>query len=838
MVKDQIFHIHLNKPRNRRFTTLLQGFFRFFFLCLTSALGAVNAVSASSDTVPSNSLKEKASLVEFVAEFKKQSGLLDIYYDSNKGNVYLAIPKTGSEYIFQTSLPRGVGSNDIGLDRGQLGETRLVEFVRLGNKVLLQQKNTMYRASAVNPAEQLSIDEAFADSVLAGFKVVAESSSHTLIDYTPYLFTDVHGIKIRLSRTKQGSFSVDKSLSAVYPERTKNFELNTELEALVTFTGSGAGKYVRQVTPDPSSITVHLHHSYIALPDDSYTPRAFHPMSGFWEHSYYDYSAPITENIEQQVIVRHRLNKKDPTAVKSEAVEPIVYYLDPGIPEPVFSALKEGALWWNQAFDAIGYDNAFQVEVLPPDADPMDVKYNVIQWVHRATRGWSYGTSVVDPRTGELIKGHVTLGSLRVRQDYLIALGLTSPFTSSDADISQQKQMALDRIKQLSAHEVGHTLGLAHNFAASESNRASVMDYPHPKIEIKNGKLSLEKAYAKDIGDWDKLTIAYGYQDYVNKEEESAGLISAIHSIHSSGIAYKSDPDSRANRHATSNGHLWDNGADPIKEFDHLSNVRRIALERMGVNTLKTGENISRLTHRLVPVYLLHRYQLDALAKQLGGIEYSYERKRDEVPIKGVNVVAGSVQSQALDRLIMASTSEYLRLPSNITQLIPPLTYGDQPSREDFASRMGRVFDPITAAESAAFTSLNMVLHPQRLSRLAMQHAQENSIPSVEQAAINILNTHWMKADFSSDPLKQRLRYVALHTFFNVMEDESMAPDVYASLQSSLYQFEQWLRDKAKRAGYPKQEVAVLLRHFDAYWKTGIWPVKYQPQSMPPGSPI
>ncbi len=783
-------------------------------------------------------LADEDSVSMYIQDTEVHKGLINTYYSEQTGNIMLRIPKTSADYLFQTSLPRGVGSNDIGLDRGQLGETRLVTFKRLGNKVLLTQKNTLYRASANNRAEKQSIDEAFADSVLAGFELLAEDEQSLLIDYTPYLLSDVHGVQGRLQQTQQGSFSVDTSRSAVFAERTKSFPLNTELEAVITFTGSSPGQYVRQVVPDPNSITVHLHHSFIALPDNNYTPRAFHPMSGFWEHSFYDYSVPITDNIEQQLIVRHRLNKKDPKAAISEAVEPIIYYLDPGIPEPVFSALKEGALWWDQAFQAIGYNNAFQVKVLPEDADPMDVRYNVIQWVHRATRGWSYGTSVVDPRTGELIKGHVTLGSLRVRQDYLIALGLTSPFKKPPYDTSKQSQMALDRIKQLSAHEVGHTLGLAHNFAASESGRASVMDYPHPKISIKKGKIVLDDAYDKGIGAWDKLTIAYGYQDFGPNGNEALGLAKSINAILGSGIGYKSDPDSRQGRHASADGHLWDNGADPIKEFDHLSDVRQLALSNMGEDTIAVAENLSSLSHKLVPIYLLHRYQINALAKQLGGIHYTYEQKRVDEKLIGTRIVEPDRQAQALDRLVMASTPEFLRLPSKLTQLIPPLAYGDQPSREDFPSRMGRVFDPISAAEAAAYTSLSAALHPERLARLNAQQAISSKVPKPYDVVKSILFTHWQAANYSFDPLAERLRQVALQVVFKAVDSENMAPEITQQILSVLSEFELWLSESASNQGYPEHETKVLLHHFNTFWKQGTWPIKYQQPAMPPGSPI
>ncbi len=520
-----------------------------------------------------------------------QDGFFDFYYQIETYKIFLKIDKLDQPFLFQSSMPQGSGSNDIGLDRGQLGDTRLVKFERFGNKVLLKQLNTQYRASSSNIAEQASIDEAFADSVIAGFTVVAIDDDTVVIDYTDFLLSDIHQISQRLTGTDQGRYNIDPKRSGVYLKRSKAFPDNTELEALVTFGGSKPGQYVYQVTPDPTSISVHLHHSLLKLPDNDYQPRKFVPFSGFGSVGYQDYSVAIEDNMTQQFIPRHRLNKKQPNAAISEAIEPIIYYLDPGIPEPVMSALKDGALWWDQAFSAIGYKNAFQVRVLPEDADPMDVRYNVIQWVHRATRGWSYGSSVIDPRSGEIIKGHVTLGSLRVKQDYLIALGLTSPFSADGVDvnaadsisddhvdISKQKDMALARIRQLSAHEVGHTIGISHNFAASEYGRESVMDYPHPLVRVQDGNISLYNAYDVGMGEWDKYVVAYGYQVYPDTNSEQQGLNRLVVDARAKGFRYQSDPDSRQSNAANVEGHLWDNGADPVSELSRISEVRKVAM--------------------------------------------------------------------------------------------------------------------------------------------------------------------------------------------------------------------------------------------------------------------
>lgn len=772
---------------------------------------------------------------DFLESKQTMAGFVDIVYAKDDDKIYLALEKAQleQEMLFQSSLPQGIGSNDIGLDRGQLGDTRLVKFQRFGNKLFLKQLNTDYRASSSNAAERKSIDEAFADSVIAGFEVAHETESTLYIDYTSFLFSDIHGIAQTLSRTGQGGYSLDSSRSGVYLPKTKSFENNTELEALLTFSGKPQGRYITQVTPDAKSVTVHLHHSFIALPDDNYQKRVFHPYSGFWKHSFYDYSAPLDADMEQRFIPRHRLAKKTPSAAVSEAVEPIIYYLDPGIPEPVMTALREGAMWWDDAFTAAGYKNAFQVKVLPEGADPMDVNYNVIQWVHRATRGWSYGSSIIDPRTGEIIKGHVTLGSLRVRQDYLIALGMTSPFDGNDAgrnNTDAQLAMALDRIRQLSAHEVGHTIGIAHNFAASENDRASVMDYPHPLFSLKDGSVSLQDAYDKGIGEWDKYVVAYGYQDF-SGEDEGAQLTALVNKAKESGFLYKSDPDANGTRKASSDGHLWDNGKSPIDEFARISEVRKFALSRFGINSLPVGADLSSLEERLVPIYYSHRYQLDALVKQISGISYEYEQKELGRSAKGNTFVSGDIQHKAVAMMLDSASADYLAIPSDLVKLINPKAYGSSRTRESVRGRMGIAFDPVSAAEAAAGYSINILLEPIRLNRLAYQHSLDSSIPSV-QHVVNKLFDSLVKIR-SDDAVKQRIKHVALSVFFDVLKADELSPEVKLAMQSELIAYQTWLAKKDRSA-----QAKVLLKHIEHYWTTNDWLGSFAIKQLPPGSPI
>ncbi len=464
-------------------------------------------------------------------------GYFNFLYDESEDKIYLEVDALNQEFLYVNSLSSGVGSNDIGLDRGQLGNEQVVYFQKAGNKLLLIQPNLKFRALTNNALEKRSVEQAFAKSVLFGFPIKEKKGKSYYIDLTPFLMRDAHGVSNRLKGRGQGSYSLDKTKSALALERTKAFPKNVEFEAMLTFAGDPKGREIRSVAPNASLVTVVQHHSFVALPEPGYQMRKYDPRSGSWQMGYYDYATPVEEPIMKRFITRHRLEKKDLNATVSEAVEPIIYYLDNGTPEPVRSALLEGGRWWNQAFEAIGFKDAFQVKMLPDDADPLDVRYNVIQWVHRSTRGWSYGGSVVDPRTGEIIKGHVSLGSLRIRQDFMIAQALMNqPFAERDDNHQAMLDLALARIRQLSAHEIGHTLGFAHNFAASVNDRASVMDYPHPKFSINNGEIDFSDAYAKGIGAWDKVSVAYAYADFPEGTQEKEALLQILEEAQKRGL--------------------------------------------------------------------------------------------------------------------------------------------------------------------------------------------------------------------------------------------------------------------------------------------------------------
>jgi len=659
-------------------------------------------------------------------ELQTQDGYFTMHYDESEDKLYLEVDKLDEEFLYVHSLRSGLGSNDIGLDRGQLGGTEVVKFEKAGNKLLLVQPNLMYRANTDNELERRSIKEAFATSVIFGFPIKETKGSTYVIDMTPFLLQDTHGVASRLKRGKEGTYKIDASRSAMAMERTKAFPDNVEFEALTTFKGTPTGRYLRSVAPDASSISVVQHYSFVKLPDDNYEPRIFDPRAGNISTTYMDYATPIQESIVKRFANRHRLIKKNPGAAPSEPVEPIIYYLDPGTPEPVRSALLEGASWWNQAYEAAGFINGFQVKMLPADADPMDVRYNVIQWVHRSTRGWSYGASVTDPRTGEIIKGHVSLGSLRIRQDFLIAQALMNkPFAARDDNYQPMLNMALARIRQLSAHEVGHTIGFAHNFAASPIQRASVMDYPHPTLSLKNGEVDFSNAYATGIGEWDKVTVKYSYGEVPQGQTERAYLNNVIENAEANGLRYITDSDARAQGGAHAKAHLWDNGASATQELEDLLALRKQAIANFSVDNIKTNEPYSVLEDVFVPLYFYHRFQTEAAVKLVGGMNYNYAVKGDANQLV-TETLDAKKQEAALEVVLKTLSAEQLAIPEDKLNLFPPRAHGYWRSRESFKSNNGVAFDALGAAATASDMTLGLLLNAERANRMVQQKALDS----------------------------------------------------------------------------------------------------------------
>ncbi|MFP8489983.1 zinc-dependent metalloprotease [Gracilimonas sp. Q87] len=776
-------------------------------------------------------LAQIPTITEKTEGLTKTEGFFDYYYDESKDQLWLEIDKLNSEFIYVNSLTAGIGSNDIGLDRGQLGDTRIVYFERRGPKVMMIQPNYGFRAETNNELEKKSVREAFAKSILAGFEVAAEEDGKVLIDLTPFLMQDAHGVTNSLRRSNQGSYSLDKNRSAMYTEGTMNFPKNTEFEVTLTFAGSNPGGWVRSVVPTPEAITVRQHHSFVELPEDGYNKREYDPRAGYFGITYQDYGTPIDEPLVKRFISRHRLEKKNPEAEVSEPVEPIVYYLDNGTPEPVRSALLDGARWWNQAFEAAGYKNAFIVKVLPEDAHPLDVRYNVIQWIHRSTRGWSYGSSVRDPRTGEIIKGHVSLGSLRVRQDFLIAEGLLAPYADESKENAMMQEMALARIRQLSAHEVGHTIGIAHNFAASVNNDASVMDYPHPQPRIVNGEIDLTDAYDVGIGEWDKMAVAYGYQDFPDGTDEKAALNEILAEAYSTGLKYISDQDARPQSGAHPYAHLWEFGDDPVAQLPKIMEIRNKALENFGEANLKTGRPLAELQDVLVPIYLFHRYQVEATVKVIGGLDYTYKVKGDEQAYP--EIVDRTTQEKALNEMLATISPEALALPEDLLEIIPPRPAGLGYSRELFIGNTGPALDPLAVAETAADLPVSLILNADRANRLVEYSARTGNL-SLEEVLDALVSISWDQNSPKGylGSIHRTVKHVVLKNMFQLAVSNRANPVTKAIMHKKLIELQTVLTGKNDAdSQYGAHLIAQFLTNPEEF------EVEEAP-ATPPGSPI
>ncbi|NMM46839.1 zinc-dependent metalloprotease [Marinigracilibium pacificum] len=757
-------------------------------------------------------------------------GFLNYHIDSENQKVYLKIDHYDSLFLYINSLAAGVGSNDIGLDRGQLGNSRMVKFSKYGNKVLLIEPNSSYIADTDNILEEKAVEEAFAKSVLASFTLEKKKFSSIggdWIDITDFLTRDSHGISKTLKNQGQGVYALDKQSSVIISENCFNFPQNTEFETMLTFRGEPKKYEIRSVTPSPDAVTVQVRNSFVALPDGNYKPVKFHPGSGYFDLTRYNYATPIDQPVKERFITRHRLEKKNPEKEKSEAVEPIVYYLDAGTPEPVRSALLDGARWWNQAFESAGYIDAFQVEILPDSIHPLDCRYNVIQWVHRSTRGWSYGMTIPDPRTGEIIKGMVTLGSLRVRQDFLIAQALV-PAYGLNPNTAPHMALALARIRQLSAHEVGHTLGLAHNYASSAYGRESVMDYPHPYIyQDSKGNLKFDSAYDVGVGEWDKVAINFGYGDHSESERTSI-----ITSAASKGIYFLSDQDARPMYGAHPSTHLWDNGTRADKELIRVLNIRKKALSDFGVNNLADGRPYSDLEEILAPLYFFHRYQLEAAVKIIGGVDYRYSIKGEGNVVN--SLVAPELQREALGAILQTVTLENLQLNEEILKVIPPKSYGDYKGRESLIGKTDPVLDPVSIAESASSYTYGALLNAQRMNRLAIQSSMNDELFSAVEL-MNIAYDNLIK-ELNENSLGDQIIYSVRHQLIRnvIMLAENSSSSV--TVKSDCISF---LSAISNRLGKSKvSEDKFLKLTIDRYLNGEKPEIEISPTKMPDGSPI
>ena len=810
------------------------------------AFGQASSEESRSPSIP--------SIEDKTRDMTHLEGFFDLYWDDSTGKLYWEVDLWDKEFLYQVSLASGLGSNPVGLDRGQLGRTHLLEARRVGPTVLLVEPNYRYRARSDNPDEVRAVRDAFAPSTHWGFKVEAESGARVLVDGTDFFLRDSHGIAKSLEDAGQGDFELDRSRSVIHLPRTKAFPLNTEIEALLTFTSASPGQLVRSTAASGDAVTLRVRYSFVRLPDDGYQPRRADPRVGAFGVSFKDFATPIDEDLDVLWVARHRLEKKDPSAARSEALEPLVYYLDRGVPEPIRSALLEGASWWNAAFEEAGFVDAFRVELLPANADPMDLRYNMIHWTHRSTRGWSYGGSVVDPRTGEMLKGNVNLGSLRLRQDYLLGMGL-SPTSGSGlggcgvgggpafeylAQVGSESdpvEMALARVRQLSAHEVGHTLGLAHNYIASTyAHRASVMDYPAPLVEITpDGRLDLSNAYGVGVGEYDKFAVKWLYSDFAPGTDEKAALEAIVKDGLDRKIRFISDRDARPVGAAHPLASLWDNGADPVDMLRHEIQVRRIGLETFGPDAIRPGDPMASLEKVLVPLYLHHRYQLEAAMHTVGGADYNYALRGDGQMI--ITIVPGQTQREALEVVLSTLDPEFLAVPERVLRMIPPRAYRE-PDSEKLERWTGLTFDPLAAAASASGFTVKLLLNPERMARLVEYHSRSSEYPGLPEVTESLLERTWKAPTGATAYLaevQQTMQRAVLDELLRQASNSQNISQARAILTAQLVGLADWLESVGTPTPHQKLAAEDIRRWQERPQGTDAPTV---PHELPPGSPI
>lgn len=815
-------------------------------LVLPLILAAFVTLPAAHATPPKH---PEASAEKIFDGTQALQGLLPMHVDRRDGRILVTLPPAqddgvSARFLYTATLRTGLGAAPTFLDRGRLGQTQVIAFRRYGKKIAAVFENPRFRGAETGRAASPD----FATSIVWMGDIAATlPDGRMVVDVSGFLTTDTVGIVTSLDQsadtfgvgTGQGAgkgFALDAKLSAADPESAKDFPDNLEIDAVQTYASKTPGAEVANIAPDPQQVSFTVHHSFVALPGPGFEPRRFDPRVGGFSTQVVDFGEPLGQDVVRDYANRFRLEKIDPAAPRSRVRKPIVFYVDWRAPEPIRSALMQGIGWWAKAFDAAGYIDAFEVKVLPKDVDPMDARYNVVNWVDRATRGWSYGQEIVDPRTGEIVKGMVVIGSLRVRQDIQIFEGLVGAGDVGKGGPDDPVQAALGRLRQLGAHEVGHSLGFAHNFAASTQDRASVMDYPPPRIGLVDGKLDLGDAYGVGVGAWDMATVAWLYGEPPPGRNPDAAADAQAARIVASGLRYVQDPDARADDTAQPWASLWDDGADPTTELNRLMQVRRAAIDHFGLSALAPGEAVANLRRRFVPVWLLHRYQMVAAAKAIGGVytHYAVNGNGSEASAPA----APQAQRAALTAVLATLSEDELRVPQRLVPLLSAARNGSdnrQYSIELFTDSAGTPFDSLVAADCAAELTLDTLLAPTRLARLEAQHAVDANALGVSEVLDRLLA---VTLPDNTDALARRIAWRTLLTMAQAANNPKTTPGVAAML-------DQRLHDVALSLAHRKGDAA------DRAWGASLSRLLLDPRALdkefarharatpvPPGAPI
>jgi len=823
-----------------------------------SVLGTLGLIALCGLARPAETQAPSLPSIEQHTEGMTQmDGFFNLYWDNANGLLFWEISELDTEFLYQISMGSGLGSNPVGIDRGQLRGTHVLAAKRIGPRILLMEPNYGFVAQSENLNEAQAVRDAFAPSVHWGFEMVAETGERVLVDATQFFLRDARGVIDQIAARGEGDFTLDASRSAIHLPATRSFPENTEVESILTFTSSNPGQLVNGVAATGGAVTLRQHHSFIQLPDNGYHTRIADARVGVNGPTVYDYATPIDADTRVRLAARHRLRKANPDADRSEAVEPIIYYVDPGTPEPVRSALIEGASWWNDAFEEAGFINAFRVTVLPDDVDPQDIRYNLIHWTHRRTRGYSYGNTVIDPRTGEIVRGVVNLGSLRLRQDYLHGQGMVPPFPggislpedgsfgefadapdfeylAQVAPASEAVEMALARVRQLSAHEVGHTLGFPHNYMASAYGRESVMDYPAPLVQIdESGNIDLSNAYVQRIGEYDKLSVNWLYREFPNGTNETQALERIAEQGVVDGLIYMGHTNNNFIGASHQYASVWDNGSNLVDHLKLEIRIREIGLERFGIDAIRTGEPMSTLEFVLLPLYMHHRFQLRAAIQSLGGADFRYALKGDgQIPF---TIVEAEEQRDVLETVLSTLAVDFLALSPDLVRMIPPPAYRYSEG-EEFPGYTQQIFDPLAAASAAATFTVGEILNPDRMARLVI-FGSMGDYPDLQEVTDGLIESTWGTSE-TRDTYRQQVLHAAQRSVVDqMMQQASMAgnpAEVRAILSDRLDVLASGIEAEGALSPHRKLVAADIRR-----WQSRIENTVPGPQlQMPAGDPI
>jgi len=789
---------------------------RPFVLLLTAGLACAPVQSA-----PRTAPRPEIAAVE------RSGALLPVRYDAAGGKVFLTIPRLGEELLYFNTLATGLGSPAVSLDRGEVGASALVRFERHGARVYLVRANTAYVAVTADTALRRSVEESFPRSVLASFAVQREGPGGVTVDATDFFLSDVYDVIGRIRNARWGTVRLDRERSFIDATHTRSFPLNTEVRSVLSYVTDDPHFELRRLAPDGRSITLEQHHIFVRLPEPPHAIRPFDPRAGLFANTFFDFAQPFAAGYQQRGVVRWRLEPSDTAAYlrgeKVEPVKPIIYYLDPAIPEPYRSAFLEGGRWWTQVFEAAGWRNAFRIEPLPAGVDPLDARYPAIYWVHRVQRGPSVGPSLRDPRTGEIITTVVRMDSYRSLVDHDIYMGLIPAGEGRGTLPVTAEEFAMARRRQHMAHEIGHTLGIAHNFLAATQDRASVMDYPYPLITLdEQGRINIASAYRPSGGAHDTLAIRYAYTWFPDRRTEAVGLTRIVRDAEARGLRFIADAHvSPAGSYPAAT--QWVEGSDMLSALQRTMAVRRVLIGAFDERAAQPGEPLAVLNRRFAHVYLHHRYALHGVTKYVGRMEFGYALRGEAT--EPTRIIPAEEQRQAL-RLVLANLRpEALRIPERVVRLIPPVPIGYDSDLTLIPTPAGTAFDPLAAAHSLAQEIVDGLLHPQRAARVVSFHARNRANPSLDEVIGALVGTTWpappagVPADAGEAALRRVAQRATVDGLLDLAGNPAATADVRAVVEHHLRELRRRTMLAVTTAAEEAAHSATIRRDIDLYFE-------------------